>query len=99
MRGELGTLKYLTQQIKTTEASLKQQLKLSPEFIQLTSIDGIGLILALTIMLETGDIRRFNQVGNYASYCRCVTDARSSNGKKKAVQIPRMEINIWPGHS
>ncbi|MFT7675025.1 MAG: transposase [Gammaproteobacteria bacterium] len=83
MRGELGTLKYLTQQIKTTEASLKQQLKLSPEFIQLTSIDGIGLILALTIMLETGDIRRFNQVGNFASYCRCVSGARYSNGKKK----------------
>jgi transposase len=97
--GNLIVQDCLTQQIKTIEASLKQQLKLSPEFIQLTSIDGIGLILALTIMLETGDIRRFNQVGNYASYCRCVTDARSSNGKKKAVQIPRMEINIWPGHS
>ena len=34
-------------------------------------------------MLETGDITRFNNVGNYASYCRCVNGARYSNGKKK----------------
>jgi len=50
----------------------------------LTSIDGIGLILALTIMLETGDISRFDKVGHYASYCRCVNGARYSNGKKKS---------------
>jgi transposase len=70
-------------QISTIEKSLKKQLKLKEAFINLTSIDGIGLILALTIMLETGDIKRFSEVGNYASYCRCVNGARYSNGKKK----------------
>jgi transposase len=50
----------------------------------LTSIEGIGLILALTIMLETGSISRFEKVGNYASYCRCVNGGRFSNGKKKS---------------
>ena len=44
---------------------------------------GIGEILALTIMLETGDIRRFASVGNFASYCRCVGSQKISNGKKK----------------
>lgn len=34
-------------------------------------------------MLETGDIRRFEQVGNFASYCRCVESQRFSNSKKK----------------
>ena len=81
--GNLTVQHCLAQQIKSIEASLRKQLKLTPEFIQLTSIDGIGFTLALTIMLETGDIRRFNQVGNYASYCRCVSGARYSNGKKK----------------
>ncbi|SVC95372.1 uncharacterized protein METZ01_LOCUS348226, partial [marine metagenome] len=52
-------------------------------FVKLTSIDGIGLILALTIMLETGNIYRFRKVGQYASYCRCVSGGRYSNGKKK----------------
>ena len=84
VNGNLAILQCLTLQVKTIEASLKQQLKLRDEFINLTSIDGIGLILALTIMLETGSISRFEKVGNYASYCRCVTGARYSNGKKKS---------------
>jgi len=44
---------------------------------------GIGAVLALTIMLETGDIRRFTTVGQYASYCRCVSSQHLSNGKRK----------------
>ena len=44
---------------------------------------GIGQILALTIMLETGEIKRFPTVGDYASYCRCVGSQKLSNGKKK----------------
>ena len=47
------------------------------------TVPGIGEILALTIMLETGDIRRFASVGNFASYCRCVGSQKISNGKKK----------------
>jgi len=83
VNGNLAIQNCLSQQISTIEKSLKKQLKLKKEFINLTSIDGIGLILALTIMLETGDISRFSAVGNYASYCRCVNGARYSNGKKK----------------
>ena len=37
------------------------------------SIPGVGDILGLTIMLEAGTIGRFPSVGNFASYCRCVT--------------------------
>jgi len=40
-------------------------------------------VLGLTIMLETGEIGRFAQVGHYASYCRCVGSERPSNGKRK----------------
>ena len=43
----------------------------------------MGEILALTITLETGDIGRFAQVGNFTSYCRCVGSEKLSNGKKK----------------
>jgi transposase len=49
----------------------------------MTTIPGIGAILGMTITLETGDIRRFPEVGNYASYCRCVKSEKVSNGKKK----------------
>jgi transposase len=49
----------------------------------LQTVKGIGVILGLTIGLETGDISRFRKAGNYASYCRCVRSERISNGKKK----------------
>ncbi|MFT5118439.1 MAG: transposase [Kiritimatiellia bacterium] len=83
VKGNITVQRCLREQIHEIEKSLKQQLKLKEAFVQLTSIDGIGLILALTIMLETGDISRFSKVGQYASYCRCVNGARYSNGKKK----------------
>ncbi|WP_224789549.1 IS110 family transposase [Pseudomonas fluorescens] len=44
---------------------------------------GIGEVLATVIMLETGDIERFADVGNFASYARCIKSAHYSNGKKK----------------
>jgi len=46
----------------------------------LLTVNGIGEILGLTILLETGDIRRFPSVGHYASYCRCVGSQKTSNG-------------------
>lgn len=41
------------------------------------------MIIALTIMLEAGDIKRFHDVKNYSSYCRCVSSEKRSNKKKK----------------
>mgnify|MGYP003630901430 CR=1 FL=1 len=79
----LTVMKCLKEQIKLLEKIVLAQVQLKPDFQELITIDGIGNILALTIMLETGDIKRFNKVGNYASYCRCVSGARYSNGKKK----------------
>jgi transposase len=40
-------------------------------------------VLATVILLETGEIGRFADAGNYVSYCRCVGSAHLSNGKKK----------------
>ncbi len=71
----------LQEQISKVEKVLKKELRLERAFEQLTSIDGIGLVLALTIMLETGEISRFDEVGDYASYCRCISGAKFSNGK------------------
>ena len=52
-------------------------------FQLLKTANGIGDILALVIMLETGDITRFKSPDNYVSYCRCVDSRRESNGKRK----------------
>lgn len=76
-------LRALDAQIEAIEKQVLKAVKLKDEFQLLTSVTGIGPILGLTIMLETGDISRFKAPGNYASYCRCVKSVRESNGKKK----------------
>ena len=70
-------------QIAQIEKTVKGRIKLKPQFRLLLTVSGIGQILGLTIMLETGPISRFAKVGNYASYCRCVGSKWMSNGKRK----------------
>ena len=84
IQSNLAILQCLAKQVKTIEKSLLSQLKLDERYLKITSIDGVGVVLGLTIILETGKISRFNKVGDYASYCRLVSGARYSNGKKKA---------------
>jgi transposase len=76
-------VRFLGKQIRTIEKAVEGEAKLKPEYEKLLTVPGIGKILALTIMLETGDINRFKKVGNYSSYSRCVRSARKSNEKKK----------------
>ena len=73
----------LGQQIEALERRLEERVSLRAEYRLLKSVPGIGEILATTIMLETGCIERFAQVGNFSSYCRCVESLRESNGRKK----------------
>ena len=82
-KSHVGVIQYLTKTIRAIEKAVTRKAKLRKEFQILKTISGIGDILALTIMLEVGDISRFPKVGNYSSYCRCVKSARFSNGKKK----------------
>ncbi len=73
----------LEQEINYIEKVVKETARLRKEFKLLLTLPGVGLILALTIMLEAGNITRFSKVGNYSSYCRCVRSSRTSNGKSK----------------
>ena len=73
----------LGQQIDAIERRLHETIRLRSEYDLLKTVPGIGKTLATTIMLETGSIGRFAQVGNFSTYCRCVDSLRESNGKKK----------------
>ena len=82
-RANIATMRFLDSQIRTIEKEILGQAKLKPEFEKLMTINGIGKALALTILLETGNITRFKSASNYASYCRCVPSKRLSNDKAK----------------
>jgi transposase len=73
----------LTRQIQRIEGTVVQRVQLKEAYRYLLSLPGVGKILALTIMLETGPIARFAQVGDYASYCRKVPSRWTSNEKTK----------------
>jgi transposase len=76
MRGQQAAIQLLERQAWL-------QTKETPAWRALLSVSGIGRILGLTILLETGPIERFADVGHYASYCRCVGSTHVSNGKQK----------------
>ena len=82
-KSNLAILRSLDISIEQLEKTVKACSKPRPDFEPLLSVTGIGDILGLTILLETGEIGRFTQVGHYASYCRCVGSERLSNGKRK----------------
>jgi transposase len=83
VNASVGVMRYLGGKIKQIEGVVKSRVKLRKEFEGVLSLPGVGDILGLTIMLEVGDIGRFPEVGNYASYCRCVKSTRISNDKSK----------------
>jgi transposase len=50
-------------------------------FARLRSVPGIGQILALVLLYEIHDIRRFPSVQDFVSYCRLVKCGKESDGK------------------
>ena len=73
----------LTRQIHKIEGTVIQRVQLKEAYRYLVTLPGVGKILSLTIMLETGPIGRFADVGHYASYCRKVPSRWTSNEKTK----------------
>jgi transposase len=82
-QANIEVIRCLTKQIETIEKSILSRARLRPEYKVLKTVPGIGDILALTIMYETGDLGRFSSVGNYASYCRLVDSKWLSDEKRK----------------
>jgi len=73
----------LNKQVEEIEDFVLSHCKKNDHYSLLTTTPGIGKILGMTILLETGPIERFAQVGNYSSYARCVPTNKISNGKSK----------------
>jgi transposase len=83
VKANVSVIQTLSAQIELIERRLQERVKVRADYALLTSVPGIGRILATTILLETGPIDRFASVGHFASYARCVDSQRISNGRKK----------------
>ena len=83
IKANVAVIQTLCAQIEVLERRLQETVKDRAAYGLLSSVPGIGRVLATTILLETGPIERFASAGNFASYARCVDSQRTSNGKKK----------------
>ena len=85
LAGEVSkeAIDFLTRKIRKIEGVIVEKIEVKDSYRYLLTLPGVGKILALTIMLETGPISRFAKVGNYVSYCRKVSSQWISNEKAK----------------
>src|ERR1700752_738931 len=84
IKAKVAVVATLQTQIELLEKRLQERVKPCPQYGFLTSVPGIGQTLATVILLETGPIDRFAEVGNFASSARCVDSVHTSNRKKKS---------------
>ncbi len=82
-QGDNEVIEFLNVRVNAIENAAVKEVKLRYTFDKLLTVPGIGNILGITIMLESGDMNRFQSASNYSSYCRCVSSKRMSNDKKK----------------
>jgi transposase len=83
IQANLAMVVGFSEQIEALERTILERGKELPEYEFLQTVPGIGKILGLTVVLETGRLERFSSVGHYASYCRCVATQKVTNGKRK----------------
>ena len=74
---------HLDTTIREIEAYLVRKAKVhNPQaFHRLRTIPGVGPIIALTLLYEIHDIRRFPSVQDFASYARLIKCTKSSGGR------------------
>jgi len=82
---DLSLIATYDEQIGAVELYLTRTAKIDdPQaFHRLRSVPGIGKVLALILLYEIHDIRRFPEVGQFLSYARLVRCTHESAGKKQ----------------
>jgi len=78
--------------IKRLENELEQRAKkfFRCNYVLLTTVPGIGKIMALTILLEIDTVERFPTVKDFTSYARLVKGSVASAGKVKGLTGGKM---------
>ena len=59
----------LAQRRRQLEKQLNEHLEEHPDYQRLRTIPGIGPIVALTVLAEAGDLRRFSHYRKFLNYC------------------------------
>jgi transposase len=82
---DLTLIEAFDEQISRLESYLAKAAKVddAQAYARLLSIPGVGKVLALVLLYEIHDIRRFAEAGRFLSYARLVRCAHESAGKRQ----------------
>lgn len=77
----IDQLEQTQQKITAIEGRMKKLFSETQQSLLLKTLPGVGFILAVVILYETGDIGRFASAERFASYCGVTPRVHSSGGK------------------
>jgi transposase len=77
----LEHLDQTEQKVRALEDRMQKLFKETEQHELLKSMPGVGFILAVVILQEVGDIRRFGSAGRFASYCGVTPRVHARGGK------------------
>ena len=75
---QLERIDLLSRQIAELEPQILLLTRDKADYKRLLEVPGIGKILALTILYEVGEVRRFGGTRHFSSYCRVVPGVAQS---------------------
>lgn len=87
---ELVFLREKEKQIMRHIQTLSKSELYAEDIGLLTSIPGIGILAAMTILTELGDIKRFRKLENLNSYCGLTPNTHSTGETERVTGISRM---------
>ena len=87
--GYLRVLADLTREISRADKKIAQEYRASDEARLLTTMPGVGSLLALFILSEIGDISRFHTAKQLSSHAGLVPSTAQSGGKVRHGRITR----------
>jgi transposase len=90
----LAQLDFVQQQVAQAEERLEALVEQTPEMQWLLTLPGVGVILAATIALEIGDVRRFACAERLASYAGTTPRVHASGGKVRYGAL-RPDVNRY----
>lgn len=79
----------LMKQRRQLEESIHAELERNNDYLILRSIPGIGPIIALTVLAEAGDLRRFSHYRKFLNYCGLSLSASQSGSHRGAPQLSK----------
>src|SRR6185436_13320366 len=90
----LDELDHVTDNLKVIEGQMIEVFSPCPQTHWLTSLPGVGNILAVVIWSEIGTIERFNRAEQLASYSGLVSRESSTGGKIRLGPV-RRDVNVY----